>query len=267
MGKYINTKIPKVEELYFYFDVLTNTYYKEQNRIDTIGTSGASFRRRFGRGTTTVDGITRNRTDLAYIDTTNGYIVYDTMVPTGDISPYYSQGGNNYYDTNTTKIWRTDDWTWACWTKPTTFSQRGYSPSLIDWKAGRSTNAAFGLGGTGVPYVNYRNTNSPYNSTSVSFPNNEPGQQAIVNQWNFTLARRQSNVVTFFQNGYFSSGQSFTVDYVDGAWIGIGWGSDKDATWGCLNGFFGPTFAYNVALSDSDIIQLYESFKPRFLGT
>ena len=252
--------IPNLSNCYFYIDLKNPKCFVNQNTIKPLidNDSVGNFSRAYSTGTTTIEGITVDRTSLAYIDTEEGVINYTTVVPTGDISPYYAHGGNNYYSSKN-KVWGTGDFTWCVWHYPLTFNQRGYSPTLLDWKYVSSVNSEFALSSSGTPYARYRITTSPFSSTIVEF-----GNSAVLDSWNFTVVKRQSGYAKFFQNGVFSDEISFNVDYEVGGGIGIGWGSDKDARWGNFKGKMGPIITYSVALSDSDIMKCYNATRGRF---
>lgn len=250
--------IPNLDSCYFYIDLKNPKCFVNQNTIKPLIDNDNVGNFISPTGTTTVDGVTVNRSTLASIDTAEGVINYTTLVPSGDISPYYAHGGNSYYSSKN-KVWGTGDFTWCIWHYPLTFSQRGYAPTLIDWKYASSVNSEFGLTGSGTPFARYRITTSPFSSTMVEF-----GNSAILNRWNFTVVKRQSGVAKFFQNGIFSGDFSFNVNYEVAAAIGIGWGGDKDAQWGNYKGKIGPIVTYTNALSDQEISKYFNAMRGRF---
>jgi len=254
-----NSYIPQIQNIYFVLDVANPKCLIDQNTIkplidnDNVG----NFIRASQSGTTTVESTTASFTSLAFVS--SGTIVYNTVVPAGDISPYFSAGGNRYFSTKN-KSWNFSDFTWAIWYNPTTFLQRAYAPTLIDWKYSSARNTEFGLNGVGLPFINYRITTDPFSSTTAD----SSGPAANINTWNFTAVVRRSGDVKFFTNGSFSNTIAHNVNYEVGSGIGIGWGSDKDASWGNFNGKIGPIITYSSALSDEEIILLYNSYRGRF---
>lgn len=255
-------QIPSIENIYFYIDLNSpRAKYNEGSISPLIDNDNVgNFVRVYGPGTTTtIEGITVDRTGLAYVDLNEKVIVYNTLVPTGDIAPYYSHGGNRFYS-NKNKVWGLNDYTWGIWHYPLTFSQRSYTPTLIDWKHNNGFRTEFGLSTSGTMYMAYRITTSPFTIYSV-VDNNLASK---LNQWNFTLIKRENGYVKFFNNGIFSQEYEHNINYDVAAQIGIGWGADKDAQWANYKGKIGPIITYTKALSDNEIYQLYESFRKRF---
>lgn len=256
-------QIPSIDDVYFYIDMFSpRAIYNEGSITPIIDNDGVgNFVRVYGVGTTTtVEGITVDRTGLAYVDLNEKVIVYNTLVPTGDIAPYQNDGGNRFYS-GKNKAWGFNDFTWAVWHYPNTFSQRGRSSLLLDWKHNNAFRTEFGCISNGTCYLAYRITTSPFTIFSV----NDTSLIAELNKWNFTLVKRENGYVKFFQNGVFGVEYEHNINYEVGSQIGIGYGADQDYQWVNYNGKIGPIITYTKALSDDEITSLYESFRGRFI--
>jgi hypothetical protein len=229
------------------------------------GNSTYNATRNHTSGTTTVEGVTYNRVDLAYKDTTG--IVYSPKPPllaNKDSPTYYGQGGN-WFQVNYDVVWGTGDFTWIVWVYFNSLIGGGLTgdtttPYILDWKRNSAYNSSFQPGTDGKPILNYRSTVSPFTTTSVT------SNVALYStgKWNYMCVRRSSGVVNFFNGTTKSSDLSFTINYEVADDLGIGWGADIDYQWRTLDGIIGPIQIYSRALSDTEIQQNFEAIRGRY---
>jgi hypothetical protein len=251
--------------LILHYDVTNVKDGTNQNTLTNLASNDYNGFRAFTSGTTTVEGITYNRVDLAY-KTANG-IVFEPKppLPANRDSPTYYGTGGNWYEVNYDIAWRTNDFTWIVWVYFDSFKAGGLSNEVtevyvLDWKSQNGRNTSFRSSLAGIPSINYRITTDPFSTFSVS------SEKALYfeNKWNFMCVRRQSNTVQFFSGLDKSSSLSYTTDMEVADNLGIGWGADIDYNWRTLDGTIGPIQIYNRALTDNEIQQNFNAQRSRF---
>ena len=247
-------------------------HYDSINVKDSLGDNGLKNlasnlydgTRNYTSGTTTVEGVTYNRVDLAYKSSQG--LVFDPKPPlpeNKDNSLYYQQGGN-WYQSSYSVPWGTNDFTWIVWVYFNSFRGGGLSnesttPYILDWKRSSGQQSSF-RADFGVPSVGYRITTSPFTTTSAS------SDKVLYSEdtWNFMCVRRQAGNIQFF-NGFDKSGSiSFNVNFEVANNLGIGWGADIDYQWRTLDGIIGPIQIYNRSLTDVEIQQNFNSYRGRY---
>lgn len=219
----------------------------------------------FTSGTTTVEGITYNRVDLCYKNSTG--IVFDPKTPllANKNSPTYYNEGGNWFEVNYNVPWGTGDFTWIVWVYFNSLiagglTGDGTSPYILDWKRSSGQNSSFQPGLGGKPLISYRITTSPFTTTFVE----SDKVLYYANQWNFMCVRRSSGIVKFFNGTTTSADLSFNVNYEVANKLGIGWGADIDYQWRTLDGTIGPIQIYDRALTDIEISQNFEAIRSRY---